>query len=292
MLERSKQPKCVTASPRLKIHLINLDRSPRRLDTFEAVNSHIMPSVERFSAIDGAHVERAPLVERGIITADLPYNDGSLGNALSHIALWDMAIEQDRSLTICEDDAIFNRSFSEASETVLRELPSDWHVILWGWNFDSLLWFSLIPGVSDCTSRFDQGSLQNGIDTYQSASVRPRPFKLFQAFGTVCYSVSSTGARLLRQYCLPLRNNVVYAPGLKAFVLNYGIDVTLNGAYGYLNSFVSFPPLVVTRNDRKLSTIQPNLISASSSPLSRLLRSAARVRRKLSQTIGRSGNFP
>jgi GR25 family glycosyltransferase involved in LPS biosynthesis len=103
----------------LDIRLINLDRSIDRLAAFQVVNKHMMPHVTRFPAIDGKNVERATFVERGIIAPDLGYKDGALGNALSQIELWDTAIREDRTLTICEDDAIFNRSFCAASEAVL-----------------------------------------------------------------------------------------------------------------------------------------------------------------------------
>jgi glycosyl transferase family 25 len=101
--------------PALNIHLVNLDRSTDRLATFEAVNSHIMPHVTRFPAIDGKSVTRATFVEQGIIAPDLGYKDGALGDALSQITLWDMAIRENRSLTICEDDAIFNARWLELS---------------------------------------------------------------------------------------------------------------------------------------------------------------------------------
>jgi GR25 family glycosyltransferase involved in LPS biosynthesis len=242
--------------PALNIHLVNLDRSTDRLATFRAVNSHVMPHVTRFPAIDGKNVTRATFVEQGIIAPDLDYKDGALGNALSQMTLWDMAVRENRSLTICEDDAIFNHAFCAVSESILQELPPDWHVIKWGWNFDSALWFDMIPGVTRCIGSFDQESLRKGIDAFQLANLRPRPYRLLQAFGNVCYSISSVGARLLRQNCLPLRNTTVYVTGLRAAVVNYCIDVALNGVYSDMNCFVCIPPLVVTRNDHSRSTVQ------------------------------------
>jgi hypothetical protein len=94
----------------------------------------------------------------------------------------------------------------------------------------------------------------------------PRAYRLFQAFGNVCYSVSPAGARLLRQNFLPLRNTRVYVPGLSGALVNYCMDVALNGIYEHINSFVSIPPLVVTRNDHSTSTIQINLNSRASGP--------------------------
>jgi glycosyl transferase, family 25 len=238
----------------LNIHVINLDRSVDRLNTFQSVNGHVAPHILRFSAIEGRSIQRAAYVERGVISADLHYTDGALGIALSHFALWDLAINSKAPVTICEDDAIFNHLFREASDSLLSALPADWHIVLWGWNFSSVLAFDMMPNVLTCVCHFDQEMMRKGTAAFQAASLQPRPFKLQEAFGMVCYSVSPEGARLLRQFCLPLRNMSVYIRGLQRAVRNMGIDVLLNRFYARLNGFVSFPPLVITPNDRLLST--------------------------------------
>jgi GR25 family glycosyltransferase involved in LPS biosynthesis len=240
----------------LDIRVINLDRSTDRLLTFETLNSHLELKFLRFSAVDGTDLERGPLVDRGIITADLGYGDGALGCALSHLALWDLAIEQNQPLTVCEDDAIFNRGFEVAAESLIKALPGDWHMILWGWNFDSVLLFDMIPGVSPCLGVFNQHRMRMGIDSYQSARLMPRPFRLVRAFGTVGYTVSPVGARAMKQHCLPLRNLEVFFPGLERELPNSGLDIMLNDAYPSIYAYVSFPPLIITRNQRSLSTVQ------------------------------------
>jgi GR25 family glycosyltransferase involved in LPS biosynthesis len=224
--------------------------------TFETLNSHLNLKFLRFPAVDGTDLERGPLVDRGIITADLGYSDGALGCALSHLALWDLAIAQNQSLTVCEDDAIFNRGFEVAAESLVKTLPSDWHMILWGWNFDSVLLFDMIPGVSPCLGVFNQHRMRMGIEAYQSARLTPQPYRLVRAFGTVGYTVSPVGARAMRNHCLPLRNLEVFFPGLERVLPNSGIDIMLNDAYPRINAYVSFPPLIITRNQHSLSTVQ------------------------------------
>jgi len=243
----------------LDIRVINLDRSKDRLLTFETLNSRLNFKFLRFSAVDGKDVARGPLVDRGIITADLYYGDGALGCALSHLALWDLVIEQNQSLTVCEDDAIFNRGFDVAAESLLNALPGDWHLILWGWNLDSILLFDMIPGVSPCLGIFNQERMRMGIDAYQSATLMPRAFRLARAFGTVGYSVSPMGARVMKQHCLPLRNLEVFFPGLERALPNSGLDIMLNDAYPRINAYVSFPPLIITKNLHSISTVQQAL---------------------------------
>jgi GR25 family glycosyltransferase involved in LPS biosynthesis len=243
----------------LDIHVINLERSKDRMAAFRNTNGGLKLNFLRFPALEGKNVDRGPLVERGMITADLGYGDGALGNALSHLSLWDLAIEKNQTLTVCEDDAIFNRGFGPAAESLLQALPPDWHVILWGWNFDSITLFDMIPGVSPCLGLFDQDRMRMGIEAFQSARLMPQPFRLFNTFGIVCYSVSPLGARTLKQHCLPLRNIEIFIPGLGRAVINKGLDVMLNDVYRRVSAYVSFPPLIITRNFHSSSTVQPAL---------------------------------
>jgi GR25 family glycosyltransferase involved in LPS biosynthesis len=238
------------------VHVINLDRSKDRLSSFQALNGHLPVNFARYPAVDGATVVRTPLVERGIITSDLGYREGVLGCALSHLALWDLAIEKNQPVTVCEDDAIFNQGFASGAEAMLQTLPPHWHVILWGWNFDSILFFDLVPGVSPCLSMFDQDWLRKGIEAFRSAELTPRPFRLFQAFGLIGYTISPEGAREMKQRCLPIHNMDVYIPGLGRDVANEDFDVVLNTAYRHINAYVCFPPLIVTKNAHADSTLR------------------------------------
>ncbi len=238
------------------IHVINLDRSADRMAVFERLNGRLPVNFTRFSAVEGKNSARGPLVDRSIITPDLRYGDGALGNALSHLALWDLAIERDHPLTICEDDAILSRGFAQAASSILQSLPQDWHIILWGWNFDSIVLFDMVPGVSPCLGMFDQDRMRMGADAFQSADLHPQHFRLFKAFGVASYSVSPRGGEAMKKLCLPLSNRDVFIPGLGRAVPNTAIDVALNDVYPRINAFISFPPLVITRNFHSNSTVQ------------------------------------
>jgi glycosyl transferase, family 25 len=240
----------------LEIHVINLDRCKDRLSSFQTLNAHPELNFVRFPAIEGKDVARAALVGRGMITADLSYSDANLGCSLSHLALCEQAIEKNHWLTVCEDDAIFNSGFSAAAESMIQALPQDWHLILWGWNFDSVLLFDLVPGVSPCLSVFDQDWLRKGVEAFQAARLHPQAFRLFNTFGLVGYSVSPLGAQAMRQSCLPLRNMDIFIPGLGRSVSNCSLDVALNAIYRNINAYVCFPPLIVSKNLHSESTIQ------------------------------------
>jgi GR25 family glycosyltransferase involved in LPS biosynthesis len=241
----------------LRISLINLDRTPDRLAQFNRLNEHL-GEVARFPAVDGRTLDinallRIRLLDQSIVST---YTKGALGCALSHLALWEQTVADEEPLTICEDDAIFNRHFVGNAERLIATLPGDWDMILWGWNFDSIVSFDLLPGVSPCLSYFDQRSLRAGIRNFQDHHVLPQLFKLHRALGLVCYSLSPKGARTLRNRCVPLREMGVFFPGLNRRLYNNGIDIPMNDAYPTINAYVCFPPLVATKNEYERTTVQ------------------------------------
>jgi glycosyl transferase family 25 len=241
----------------LQIKFINLDRSPERLAQFKRRNGHLS-DVSRFRAIDGKTLDVPALARQGVINKNIlaTYTWGALGCAMSHLALWTHAIDHQTPLTIAEDDAIFNKHFVACAYLVTRTLPPDWDIVLWGWNFNAILSFHLLPSVSSCVSYFDQDTMRGGTERFQSLPVSPHLFRLLRAFGIVCYSISPKGARVLRGHCLPLREMAVSFPGLQMPMLNNGIDIMMNEAYPAIEAYVSFPPLVVTENLYRRSTIQ------------------------------------
>jgi glycosyl transferase family 25 len=242
----------------LQISLINLDRTPERLAEFHRLNEHLGREVSRFRAVDGQTVDvdaltRIQLLKPSVVSK---YTRGALGCALSHLALWEKAAARDEVVTICEDDAVFNRHFVETAERLVGTLPPDWDMILWGWNFDSVASFEMLPGISPCWLSFDQQSLREGIANFRELRITPQLFRLHRALGLVCYTVSPKGARALRNHCLPLRDMSVYFTGLNRALYNNGIDIPMNDAYPDIAAYVSFPPLVVTRNDHETTTVQ------------------------------------
>lgn len=246
----------------MKIRVVTLDRTPERFETFRRVNPHIMSSAVRHPAIDGLDVDTELLAARKLIDRAVlrTYTPGALGYALTHLALWDEAAEGGTPLTVCDDDAVFSGGFDAAAETALSQLPSSWHFVLWGWNFDLPVVFELLPGVSYCRTTCDQAAMRSGLAQFAEQQVDARLFHLHRAIGTPCYSVSPGGAETLRRHCLPLRPMPLHAPLLsRRTIANVGIDIMMNHLYPLIEAFISFPPLVVTPNHQQVSTIQTGI---------------------------------
>ena len=132
----------------LRVHVINLDRNVERLVEFQTVNKHLA-GAERFPAVDGQKLDIAELAEQGLLSTDLLqsefYSIGAVGNAMSHLSLWDRVLKTGKPATIAEDDAIFNLQFARSAAAVLGQLPPDWDIIYWGYNFDLFMMFQLRP---------------------------------------------------------------------------------------------------------------------------------------------------
>jgi glycosyl transferase, family 25 len=240
----------------LRLYCINLDHRHDRLAAFHKVNPHLR-EVTRFSAVDGRRLDMPALERQGLAVADLLgfQTAGGIGCSLSHAALWNEAIRRGEAVTVCEDDAIFNTGFAQSAAAVIATLPADWDLISWGWNFDLFMVFEMLPGVSSSLCQFEQERMRQGAELFQAQTLAPKAFKLLWAFGTPCYSVSAKGAAVLRERLLPFRPMVIACPeGVRAPPggLNYrvlSVDGALNSVYRHINAFVSFPPLVISKNE-------------------------------------------
>jgi len=236
-------------------YLINLDRSTDRLARFRADNA-FLPNVQRFPAVNGDALNRDKLVSRRLIDPQLAYSDGDLGCALSHLHLWETALRNDAPLTVFEDDTVLNQHFARRSAALLNGLPSDWDIVLWGWNFDTVLLVDFLPGVSRAIVACDQQSLRGRLSHFQQLDFDVAAQPLVCAFGLMAYSVSPGGARKLLGNSLPLRPFKLSIGGPSFTVDNSSIDVVTNALYSKLRAFVCFPPLVVSPNFNKGSLVQ------------------------------------
>src|SRR5215470_677893 len=108
----------------MDIYVINLDRSTERLREFRSNNAHLA-DIKRLSAVDGGAIDRRQLVASNVISSDLPYTSGAIGNALSHISCWKLATEGTSPITVCEDDAILHSTFSDQVPRLMASVPRD-----------------------------------------------------------------------------------------------------------------------------------------------------------------------
>lgn len=226
------------------IHVINLDRSPERLRAFRDANSHLS-SVERFAAVDGAAQSIDDLKANRIVAQGITYSVGAVGAALSHLQLWQMAVERNTPLTICEDDALLHREFQPTADRLLSNLRAGWDIVQWTWSFQSSLHYELLQGGASCVTQCDFSEMRERVAAWQEAAHPFNLYRLRKSFGAICYTVSPAGARKLREAALPLRPMTVWFPLHENPIPNVGIDVVMRGLYEKLSAYVCVPPLAL-----------------------------------------------
>lgn len=241
----------------MQIHLINLDRDADRLAKYREINPHLQDIVRPY-AVPGRELNKIELQRAGMIMPDLRYNDSSLGNAHSHIMLWEKAVRTATQITVSEDDAIFVAGFKSAAESLLGTLPSDWDFVQWGWNYDAFLWVEMPAGVSGCKISCDQDELRKNLDRFRSSTVASTLLRLRHSFGIMGYTISPKGAAELLRLCLPLRDTLIDFPGFNVTIENLTIDAMMNFAYPKIKAFVAVPPLVVSENRAETSNTRRN----------------------------------
>jgi glycosyl transferase, family 25 len=239
----------------LPIRVINLERSVDRKREFIQNNAGL--AHEFFPAVDGKLLTERQIGDERLFIKPLPFPSiGAYGVALSHLALWERVIEANQPMTIAEDDAIFRSDFASESGKVLSQLPESWDIILWGWNFDSILCVTAIANVSPVVMLFNQNSLREQTDSFRKLTLPSHLLKLDKCFGIPAYTISPAGAKKFKAQCFPMKNFELYFPILNRKIPNTGIDVAMNRIYSSTESFVAFPPLAITKNDHGVSTIQ------------------------------------
>lgn len=236
------------------VKVISLKKHEDRRRLFIEHNSHL--TYDFIDAIDGSVLSVDLLSNKNLFSNDVVYTLGAKGCALSHLACWNLAIKENSVVTVAEDDAIFREDFHAASKKVLSLLPDQWDIILWGWNFDSILSFNEMPSVSPAIVHFNQSNLRISISNFKKMIGANFPLRLDKCFGTVAYSISPKGAELFKKECFPLSHFLMHFPSVKQIVRNDGIDIAMNRIYSNAQSYVCFPPLVITKNMKEESTIR------------------------------------
>jgi glycosyl transferase, family 25 len=232
----------------LSIRVINLKRAVERRQHFAALHAGL--DFTFFDAVDGSTVPPLP-----------GYSPGATGCALSHKALWEECVASGRPITILEDDAVLRNDFSSIRLDAAARIAPAWDIILWGWNFDSVLLTEMLPGVA-MLSHFDQAAARRHLQDFRTGGGGPKwvvtLIKLHRAFGSPCYSLTPAGAAKLLQTCFPIRGQPVFFPGLNRELPEYGIDIAMNRVYAEIGAYVSIPPMALTPNFNEQSQTLPH----------------------------------
>lgn len=235
----------------MKIVVITLDRTPSRLEAFHNSSGERV-AYETVSAVDGNMLEKLDFSANAYFDGMANFGRGAIGNALSHMRLWESVVETGEPIIVCEDDALLHRDFTSLSSGLLSSLQSEWDYVMWGWNFDSIL-IAEFPGRIPFAVTFNQTTIRVNSASYRQSALNPSMLRLRNTFGTFCYAISPKGAARLLDLAKPMRFETVVVHGRE--IPSGTLDVRLNKFYCSLACFVSFPPLAISMNDHESSTV-------------------------------------
>ncbi len=239
-------------SPQFRYIVISLEREPERLANFRARNDQTNVAFEHFKAIDGV---RLTSVDETILAKGVSlYTPGAIGTAISHRALWDKCVSNNTNLVILEDDAHLRHDLSRELHYICQRY--DWDLILLGCNMNTRIELNISAGI-DLAARFSiPYPTPKHLNAFAKVTEPVGLFRLRQAFGIGGYAVTPRGAALLREKCFPLDNRPIYVGLQNRSFPAYGLDCMMVDAYPTLRSYLCFPPLVMTPNDRATSQVQ------------------------------------
>ncbi|QWE26840.1 glycosyltransferase family 25 protein [Polynucleobacter sp. AP-Ainpum-60-G11] len=239
------------------IKVINLKRSTSRKEQFIKNNPNVNYSFHE--GVDGSTLSKKFLAESGLFDGRLPYTKGAFGCALSHLSLWEEAINTNRAITVIEDDVILRADFEPEHNKMIDSIGGGWDIVLWGWNFDHVLSVNVMPDISPVIMIFNQQQLRNSVPNFYNSKSSSTLMSLDKCFGIPAYTISAQGAVKFKEQCFPLLPFEIEFPLMSYQMQNNGIDIAMNSLYPSLNAYACFPPLAITKNERNSSTIQNSI---------------------------------
>lgn len=234
----------------MQYRVITLSRTPQRLARFTKDNPNF--TFTPFTAIDGLTLDREKLQINNLVTAATKarYTAGALGVAMSHRALWQQCAVSLEPMTILEDDAYLTADFNQAVEKKLAEF-TDWDFIFWGANLDQRISAVLADNIATAEINFNHADVLANIERITEQRIQPVLYRCLWAVGLVCYTITPLTARYLLKNIFPLRDYF-------SFRDNFGIDNSVIEELANMRSYISIPPIAMTKNDRTQSTVQAN----------------------------------
>jgi len=116
-----------------KTYVINLNHRKDRFESIDKSLKKINLEYELFPACDGNKLEMYSNDIAKYFDKNNNLTPGQIGCALSHIKIWEKAIENNYKYTlVLEDDAIVPIDFWKKINNLLNELPSNYNMILLG----------------------------------------------------------------------------------------------------------------------------------------------------------------
>ena len=120
----------------IKKFVINLKRRPDRLELFK--KNCPFNDVTVIEAFDGKNInDEASAIEKDMVYRFTGLDPGEIGCFISHLRIFNIMRRENIPYTlIFEDDAIFCDNFLDLYSKIMKEFPSDTHILYIGGRFE------------------------------------------------------------------------------------------------------------------------------------------------------------
>jgi glycosyl transferase, family 25 len=235
--------------------VVSLKRTPERLRVFRTRNSQCGINFQHCEAIDGEQLDASKVESSIVAKGATDYTAGSIGNAMSHLTLWQRCAGQTKAFVVLEDDAVVRSDIKARLITTTAQL-NEWDIILLGYNTDAPLELNIAPGIL-LGGHFSVFYPNNDQLADFATSTNPVGLhRLHVAMGICGYVISPSGAQSLMRNCFPMDNRLVPYASFSYKFPAYGLDSIMATIYPKIRAYACLAPLVMTANDQSISTIQ------------------------------------
>lgn len=235
--------------------VINLARTPARLESFLKQNEATGIAFTRFEAADGAAIPEDDAIRRNLIRRGTRWRTpATIGVALSHRMLWEATVAEGRPRLVFEDDVHVREDFATVFGPAVAALEA-WDIVLFSYNTDALVEFN-VAGDFDMSGLF---TVKHPTAAQLARFVRSRNasslFRLRHAFGISGYAISPAGARKLLARCFPMDNRMIEFKAAGNRFPAFSIDCMMNTVYRDIAAWAFVGPLALPLNDWETSTV-------------------------------------
>jgi len=250
--------------------VISLKRKPERLEKFRRFNSNNKIDFQHFEGVDGRDINMTEIVGR-VVAKNTIYRPGSIGCAMSHLALWKQCASQAKSFVILEDDAVARNDMMDRLIELLVPF-GEFDLIVLGWNTDRPLELEIAPGIFYGGGFSVPFPSNEHLSDFAASNNPVGLHRLSMSTGSPGYVVSPKGARLLITGCFPMDHRQVRFASWNATFDSQNIDGMMAALFRWIAAYACVAPLVMTANDtppRLPSTHKgkPNAFCSLTNPL-------------------------
>jgi len=236
--------------------VISLKRTPQRLEMFRARHSKSGISFRHFEGVDGRQVDLTE-IEGTIVAKGTNFKSGSIGVAMSHLALWRRCAEQTRNFIVFEDDAVARNDIKMKLPELIEQF-SKFDIVILGYNTDVPLEIEIAPGVVYGGGFSVPHPTNKHLTDFVASTNVVGLHRLRMSIGIPGYVISPAGAQILLRECFPMDHRLVTFASWNLASPCKNIDEIMATLYPKIKAYACVAPLVMTPNDHSTSlTINP-----------------------------------